>query len=476
MPPDPILTHAYDPERFRASAHQLVDLLADELAANLSATQSQSLPWQTPQQSEAFWRDLATQAPSIMDIARTVLQRSVRISDPRFIGHQICTPIPDAILAGFLTDFVNNGSGVYEMGMAGVAMERWIMDQVAQRLDLPETAAGVMTSGGTLGNLTALLCARSVKSPTDVWKSGTSGQLAIMVSEQSHYCVRRAAGIMGWGESGIITVPCNDRFSMSTDQLPELYQQATGRGITVIGVVGSACGTSTGAFDDLNAIASFCRHHDLWFHVDGAHGAALAFSDVHKGKLAGIEHADSVVIDFHKMLMTPVLASAVLFRRGLDGFRTFCQQADYLFAESNDANWDDLAQRTFECTKTMMAVKFYTVLAGGGPGLLAANVDRLMAMTGELVREIQRRPAFELAVQPQCNIVCFRHRHRSAIDLNDWNNRLRQRIIHRGEYYLVQTKLHGQTWLRCTVTNPMTGPKEFVGMLDQIEQIATQID
>ena len=465
----------YDPESFRRRGHELIDLLADHLAKSTARHNEQVMPWQPPDQSCQFWDEFANSKPNLVELADEVIKRSVRISDPRFIGHQICTPAPDAILAGLVADFANNGNGVYEMGIAGVAMEQNVVKQICSHLGLGVDAGGVMTSGGSLGNLTALLCARSVKAPTDVWKKGSYESLAVMVSQQAHYCVDRSARIMGWGDDGVIAVPCDNQYRMRTDLLPELLENAKASGRTVIAVVGSACTTSTGSFDDLNAIASFCEANDLWFHVDGAHGAALTFSSKRREKLAGIERADSVVLDFHKMLMTPVITSAILWRRAHDGFRTFSQQADYLFAQTDGANWHDLAKRTFECTKNMMALKIYSLLAIHGTKLLSQNVDRLIEMTQTLVEIITSRFDFELATEPECNIVCFRYCNCDPDCIDHLNAKVRMRMIQKGQYYLVQTKLNGETWLRCTVTNPLTSRKDFVGLMDELALTATQV-
>ena len=189
------------------------------------------------------------------------------------------------------------------MGMAGTAMERHVIGQCSELFGWDRHLAdGFLTSGGTLGNLTALLAARATKSSACDWEEGSHRQLAVMVSDQAHYCIDRAARIMGWGDTGIIRVPTDGQFRMQTEKLKALYDEAISDGIDVIAVVGSACSTSTGSFDDLKAIGRFCKDQHLWFHVDGAHGCAVAFSDLHRELIEGIETADSVVIDFHKIV------------------------------------------------------------------------------------------------------------------------------------------------------------------------------
>lgn len=476
---DSILRDAYSAEQFRESAHRIVDLLADHLAGSLAGEHRHSLPWLEPEQSLEHWSRIAEQRVSVEELCRQLIERSVRISDPKFMGHQICSPAPTAILAGFITDFLNNGSGVYEMGMAGTAMEKAVIRAVAERFGFPEGSDGFMTSGGTLANLTALLAARSVKdSTTDSWNTGTQEPLAILVSEQAHYCVDRAAKIMGWGEAGVIHVPTNQNFQMDVSQLAETLAAAESRGRKVISVVGSACTTSTGSFDDLQAIGEFCRDKDLWFHVDGAHGGAIAFSGKHRHLLRGIELADSVSIDFHKMLMTPVLTSAVVFRRKLDSFRAFSVEADYLFSKNSEGAGEldeyNLAKRTFECTKTMMSTKIFSVLAVHGPELLEANIDHLHEQTQRLAEMLEEHEQFQLAVQPQTNIVCFRYCVGPESMWSELNLWIREQLVREGKHYIVKTTLRGDAWLRCTIANPFSTEREMSDLLDAIVRIGSE--
>lgn len=471
-----LLKKAYDPEAFREQGHKLVDQLADHLAASLNGKQEQTIPWQEPEESVAFWRDFAAGSGATTEtFAQEFLSRSVRISDPRFLGHQICEPVPTAQLASLAVEMLNNGSGVYEMGMAGTGMEKYVIGQVAEAFGFSDSADGFMTSGGTLANLTAMLAARAARGNGEDWRGGTEGsKYAILVSDQAHYCVDRAIRIMGWGEAGLILVPTNDRFQMRTELLPELLAQAKAEGRQVLGVVGSACSTSTGSFDDLRAIGEFCQANDLWFHVDGAHGAALAFSKTHRSKLAGIELADSVVIDFHKMMMTPVLSSALIFRNGDDSFRAFSIEAEYLFArDAGQLDQYNLARRTFECTKSVLSARVYSTFAIHGAELFDANIDRLHQLAEEFAAMVELHPHFELCVEPETNIVCFRYSGPSLeASQSECNDRIRDDLIREGVYYIVKTKLHGETWLRCTVANPFTSKEELNGLLKRLMELA----
>lgn len=472
-----MLKAAFDPEDFRREGHALIDVLADYLAdAQSDAPSLPVIPWRSPEEQYLRWKtdqELAGDQPPVTHYLKEILAESIHLHQPRYMGHQVCPPAPAAALAGLLAAFLNNGMAVYEMGGPATAIERLVIEEVARQFGFGPEAGGMLTSGGTLANLTALLAARSRFSGADVWREGHHKPLALMVSEEAHYCVDRAARIMGWGDAGIIKVPVNAKFKMRTRLLEPLYQEAKAKGLEVIAVVGSACTTSTGSFDDLAAISRFCQKHGLWFHVDGAHGAALAYSREHRHILHGIETADSVALDFHKMLMTPALTTALVFRQGGDSYRTFSQRAQYLFGEE-EQEWYNMAKRNFECTKLMMSVKAYVLMRNYGPGLFEEYVDRVVANGQAFAEMVRARLQWELAVQPECNIVCFRWKPvgLKADDVDKLNLRIRRAVLEDGRFYIVQTNLRGRTWLRVTLTNPFTTEKEMQELLEFCEGMA----
>jgi len=469
-----LLQQAYDPSSFRKEGHRLVDLLADYLETAQKG--GSDLPVMPSYEPDALHEEYRLDKIKSPDLFSRVLADSIHVHHPRYVGHQVCPPIPMTALAGLIGDLLNNGMGVYEMGQAANAIEREVVRNVAQQMDMGPEAGGFLTSGGTLGNLTALLTARSLKADTRVWTEGHTEKLALMVSEQAHYCVDRAVRILGWGEEGIIKVPVDSDYRMRTDQLPELFRQAEDRGIRVIAVVGSACSTATGSFDDLEAIAEFCRKEDLWFHVDGAHGGALAYSSKYRSRIRGIERADSVVMDFHKMLLTQALTTALIYRNHRHAYATFQQKAEYLWSRQEAPEWFNPAKRTFECTKVMMGLRPYLLLHTYGPQIFDQYLTRVMDLTRAFADLVRKEPHFELALDPQCNILCFRFR-KEGMEMeanNELNSTIRQEIIDSGKFYLVQTQLQGTLWLRCTFTNPFTTVEHFSALLEEIRKRGIQ--
>jgi L-2,4-diaminobutyrate decarboxylase len=468
---NPIIEKVFSPEYFRQQGHALIDQLADYLGQVETREEDILLPYHRPEVALDFWqKDI--EKPLLDDASelfQTVVERSIHLHHPRAMGHQVPPPAPMAALAGLVSNVLNNGMAVYEMGMTANGMERVVTDWMAKHLGFTQKANGIVTSGGTLANLTAMLTARAVKAPAHVWTEGTSDKLAIIVSEQAHYCIDRAARIMGLGTQGIIKVPTDARYKMRTELLEEYYQKATAEGLVVFAIVGSCCTTSTGSFDDLEAVADFAEKHNLWFHADGAHGGAAIFSKKYRKILRGVERADSVVIDFHKMMMTPALATALIYKNGSDSYHTFQQKAQYLWATTEE-DWYSSGKRTFECTKAMIALKTYTLIRLYGEAAFEANVDTLFDLGKNFAQQINARPLFELAVEPECNIVCFRVNDGCGRDLNELNAKILQTIIEHGRFYFVQTTLHSVVYLRVSLMNPLTNAQDLTELLDTIEQ------
>ncbi len=470
-----LLKNVYNPETFRRQGHALIDLLADYLDSSLNRREDKVIQWEDPETAEKRWEErLFAQNADPVALFRQVVDESIKLHHPRYMGHQVSPAAPVAALAGALNDLLNNGMGVYEMGIPGTAMERAVLKSVARKMGFGSAADGVLTSGGSLANLTALLTARSVSARRQVWSEGNNRQLALLVSEEAHYCVDRAVRIMGWGEAGIIKVPSDEAFRMRTELLEPLYGEAIAQGKEVIAVVGSACSTSTGSFDDLEAIGRFAAKYGLWFHVDGAHGAANIYSSKYRHLVKGLELADSVVMDFHKMLLTPTITTALVFKDGRHSFRTFAQKAVYLLNQEGDEDWYNLAKRTFETTKTMLSLRAFSLLQTYGEAIFDEYVTTVNELTASFADWLETRTGWQLAVRPACNILCFRIAppNLNALEANALNEAIRQELLEEGKFYIVKTNLRGLTFLRVTLTNPFTQIGDLEALVSVLEKKA----
>ncbi|MFD0797774.1 pyridoxal phosphate-dependent decarboxylase family protein [Maribacter chungangensis] len=472
----PLLHQVYDTDMFRKKGHELIDQLADHLEDKLRQTSKNAIHWNEPDTELAFWENFLKNGVENR-LFPEIIKRTTYIHHPHYIGHQVTPTAPMTALTGMISSLLNNGMAVYEMGMSPSAIERVVTDVLCKKIGYDTHSGGFLTSGGTLANLTALLTARKANVEADIWNEGSQQQLGIMVSEEAHYCVDRAAKIMGLGEQGIIKIPATTDFRMDTALLEETYAEATKKGIHIFAIIGSAPSTATGMFDDLQQIADFAKNKKLWFHVDAAHGGAAIFSPKYKPLLKGIDQADSVVIDGHKMMMMPALTTALLYKKSVHTNVTFSQKADYLLTESELEDWCNSGKKTFECTKTMMSIHWFTMLKLYGEDVFDAYVTHLFDMGEHFAGVISEHPHFELAVQPMSNIVCFRFidAKLSSEAQNKQNETIRKALLEDGEFYIVQTKLRGVHYLRVTIMNPFTTETHFNNLLDKICVLADNI-
>ncbi len=466
------LQAARDPERFRALGHAVVDRLAEYLAAAGERAIPVARPLDPARMSERWPADFAGGADPLALVER-ILAESVVTHHPGYVGHQLAAPLPLAAL-GTLVTAVTNGSGaIYELSQSSTACEAALAQYLGDRLGLPATAGGMIVHGGTIATLTALLAARQAQAGFDAWRDGAHGgpPLALLASDQAHYSTARAAQIMGFGEAGAIAVESDERFRMRPEALVAAIAAARAGGQRPIAVVATAGTTPTGAFDPLDDIAGICAAEGLWLHVDAAHGGSAALSPSLAPQLAGIGRADSVVWDLHKTLPFPALASLLAYARARDAYGAFAQKADYLF-RSDDPGAENMGTRTLECTRPQLALVAYLGFAAVGGEGLRAHVERLWALGAELAAAVRESGDFELALEPECNIVCFRHRAPQGADSDAHQERIRGAVNASGRYYLVQTRLRGATWLRCALMNAATTRDDLAGLLSALRAAA----
>ncbi|HHM21115.1 MAG TPA: aspartate aminotransferase family protein, partial [Bacteroidetes bacterium] len=447
------LQDAYDPENFRRQGHRLVDLLADYFGEiKKGGPGTKVLDYVPPEELYRRWQGDFERIPHSdePDFYKAMLRELTHLHHPRYLGHQTSVVSPVAALAGLLGASLDPGMGVYEQGTSGVVIERLLSKKLGRLIGWDDSCDGFLTSGGTLGNLTALLCARQVMTQSDVWENGYQGrQYAFMVSSQAHYSVARAIKIMGMGSRGVVAIPVDRHCRMRADLLNDYFEKAKKENVEVLGVVASSCTTATGSYDPLPAIADFCEAKKIWMHVDGAHGACVLFSKKYKYLLEGIERADSVIMDFHKMLMTPKLITSVLFKKAECSYQTFAQKASYLWDKDEDREWYNLGKRTFELTKSFMSIHIYALWRKYGQAIFAENVEQLYDKAKLFSKIINSESDFEtILTNPQSNIICFRYIQKkwSEKTTEKINLIIRQHLIEEGIYFIVQTRVEGKLY------------------------------
>ncbi|MEV4095845.1 pyridoxal phosphate-dependent decarboxylase family protein [Streptosporangium saharense] len=482
----PGLTAAFDPGRFHDDAMDIVN----RLTAYLGDRSVRGLDLIDPEVLLKAARGLMTperqhvadfDPDRVNQIVNLYAETGIPVHSPGYMGRQFSGVVPLAGLIDLVSSVVNQPSSFYEAGQLPNVAERLMADELNRFIGWDrDRFAMVTTSGGSLANLTALLAARNRAFP-QIWTRGagdTPGPPAIAISEDAHYSVTRAAGVLGIGERQIIRLPADRTGRIRPDLAEPVLEEARERGLRPFCLVASAGTTSMGAFDPLDELAALARRHELWLHVDGAHGASLLLSDRHRDKLRGIEHADSLTWDAHKMLFMPAPCTLLFYRDKTAARGAFKQRASYVFDEEPDIySAYDSADKNFECTKRPMIMPLWTVWSVYGQALFAQKIDRLCEMTRQAHRMISAEPDFAVAHEPESNILCFRYlpdgmdpaaAHRLQLEI-------RNRIRGGGRFFISKVDIHGVAALRVVVMNHLIEADHLAMLIAEIRNIGQQV-
>ena len=478
---------AYDPQRFRAAAGEWADLLASHLTA-VTNRETPVLNWTDPATNIAEaerWlnRPGSEPATQFADIVRQMLARGHNLHHPHYIGHQVPAPVPIAGLFDAVGAVTNQVMAIYEMGPWATAVERALINRLGEQIGWKrDEFAGLVTHGGSLGNLTGLLTARNVKLPGS-WEDGTGtndAQATIIVQGDAHYSVARAAGVIGIGTKNVMRAELDVRRKLDPQKLDEQITQLRHDGRHVFAVSACACATPIGAFDPLWDVAEVCRKHGVWLHVDAAHGGAALFSRQHRHLLDGLDQADSVVWDAHKMMFVPALCAFVFYRDKKHRFETFRQDAPYLFDPSVPGMAEyDSGMLTLECTKRAAAYGLWGLWSLFGQQLFEDLVDVTFGLGRAFYEKLLATDDFVPLHEPECNIVTFRYIPTTMKEsppevLGQFQREVRRRLIESGRFYIVQTNLNGCGALRVTIINPLTTTDDLDELLVAIRDLGKQ--
>lgn len=413
------------------------------------------------------------EAENFLDFLSPYLAHSQHMHHSGYIGHQVAVPHEGAAIADMIHGVINNPMAVYEMGPTASVCERVVINWMLSKVgwfdgnwdDFGKTdgGGGVLTHGGSMANLTAVLAARAKAFPKS-WEEGVPANAAVMAPAVSHYSVARAVSIAGFGQNAIVPSPVDKWGVLRPENLESLYRQARNSGRDVFMVTANACATATGLYDPIDEVADFCEAHGLWLHIDGAHGASALISEETRPLLKGLHRADSLVWDAHKMLRTSALCAAVLFRRQVDMAGAFHQKASYIFHDGEQIGFD-IGPYALECTKAPLGTKLFLVLALEGEKGLGEFVAKQYADTHRFYELIKAQDDFECPYVPQSNILCFRYK---GVTGNVAQSAVREAVLARGNFYITSAEVNGTRYLRLSVMNPLTDDATIMALLDEI--------
>jgi glutamate/tyrosine decarboxylase-like PLP-dependent enzyme len=376
---------------------------------------------------------------------RDVLAKACISSDhPRYLAFVPTAPSE----AATLFDLVVSASSIYGdwwlEGAGAIYAENETLRWLAGLAGLPESSGGVFVSGGTLGNLAAMTTAR------ETWRRthGRHRPIAVACAPGVHSSVRLAAMVL---DVPIATVEPDDRGRLTEANLRAAVGQASADGVDVMAVVATAGATNTGVVDDLDGAGRVARDIGAWFHVDGAYGGAALASSIGRPLLAGIERADSFVVDPHKWLFAPFDCAALVYRDPAQAGATFTQRAEYLETLAVTSEWNP-SDFAIHMTRRVRGLPLWFSLTAHGTDAYDRAVTRGLELARTAADLIRAADHLELVLEPELSVVLFRRVGWSSGDYQHWSDQ----ALAEGLALVVPTVHDGETIFRFCFVNPTT--------------------
>ncbi len=455
------------PEEMRRQGYRVVDALVEVLSGDRPIMRVAS-----PAETRAAIDAPPSAAGTGFDTALTEMLGHIDArGDPAAAGYLAFIPgFPT--WPGALADLISSALNVDCCWWAGGAgpsqLELTVLGWFAEWIGYPPDADGILVSGGSAANLTALGCARELRA------GGMSDDLMVYVSNQSHSSVARAARTLGFRPEQVRVVACDRGFRMSVGALERAMDADRRAGRTPLAVCANAGTTNTGAVDPLRGLAELCRQHGAWLHVDAAYGGFAALTERGRNALTGIELADSVTLDPHKWLFQPFECGALLVRERDSLRRAFQIMPDYLRDVSTEASVN-LSDRGLQLTRAARALKVWLSVQTFGLDAFRRAIDGGLDLAGEAARRIEASPTLELMAPVELGVVALR-RHPPGVDdereLSRLNDALVGEIERSGDILVSSTRLFGRTAIRMCFLNPTTTTVQLDRALDLLEHAA----
>jgi aromatic-L-amino-acid decarboxylase len=465
-----------DWEEFRALGHKMLDDVVDYLRQIRQRPTWRPMPDSVRRQFRASLPEDPSDLASVYeDFGQFIAPYALGNAHPGFMGWVHGGGTPVGVLAEMLAAGLNSNLGGRDH--AGIEVEHQIVEWVRQIFEFPKTASGVFVTGTSMANLMAVLVARTWALGPDCRARGagaTGRGLRAYGSKAVHGCIARAMDFAGFGSDALRLIDTHINHRLDVAALSRAVEADRSAGLTPFLVVGSAGTVDTGAIDDLEKIASFCRREGLWFHVDGALGALATLSPEIAPHLSGIESADSIGFDFHKWAQVPYDAGFLLVRDGSRHLDAFASPAAYLRREARGlaagSPWPcDLGpdlSRGFRALKTWFTLKTY------GTKCLGEVIARSCQVARHLEARIQSEPALELLSPAYLNIVCYRYR---APDPDEFNAALAVAIQESGIAAPSTTVIDGKLAIRAAIFNHRTREQDVDALIDATLELAADL-
>ncbi len=404
------------------------------------------------------------------DVCREMIDKGFHVPSANYFGLMNPTPTYMAVLAEALVAALNPQLATLARSQLASKVEHETVRWIGQRVfdtDAESPFAGTFTSGGNEANFSAIAMALAQHFPKciDNGIASIGAQPVLYSSEEAHHSLDKSAGLLGLGRRALRRIAINDRLQVDPHKLAARIAEDYATGLKPFCVIGTAGTTNSGAVDDLEALADICRRYGLWFHVDGAYGAAATFSDKHRDLVRGIEQADSVTIDPHKWLAMPFAAGVILTRHSDTLRKAFEVTTPYMPRVANPDLIDNFKVST-QWSRRMNSLKLWLTLRVHGRRSYEELIDRQLRLARSFHDWLGTSESFEIAAPMYLPIVNFRVRAngRSEEEIKAANLAVVDEVTRDGQRWISSTVVNGRSVIRMMVISYLSDEHNLEGL------------
>lgn len=411
----------------------------------------------------------------LMEEVKSYLKHAVRTSHPAYVNQLFGGFNLPAYVGEVLTAATNTSMYTYEVAPVATLMEMSIVNKMLTYTGWPEGTGSMMT-GGSNTNMVAMLLARNaIFKGSKLEGISALPKLAVLVSERAHFSMLKAANTIGIGQNGIIKVPIDARGRMRKEGLEAAMQETIKKGMLPFMVCSTAGTTETGSFDAIDEASTFAKQHSLWHHVDGSWGGSLIMSEKFQYLFKGLELADSFSWNPHKLMSIPLICS-VLLVRDTEVMREEIQSydADYIYHD-NDTSAYDMGPASLQCGRRVDALKLWLSWKYHGDQGYAARMEHLWDLAQFATQFIESQSHLELMFPTQSLNVNFRFKVPQGVDANDFNEKLRYRLIHQGSAMVNYCKLDHGLSIRLVLLNSDLQKEDLLSLFALVKAAGDQL-
>ena len=401
-----------------------------------------------------------------------VIPASLNTASPGYLAYIPGGGLFHAAVADLIADATNRYVGVWLAAPGLAQIEENVIQWFCAMLGLPSSAGGILTTGGSLANLIAVITARRERLPPEFLGG------VVYASEEAHHSVRKAALLAGLLPERVRAIPTDARFRLRPDALAAAVAADRALGLSPFLLVASAGTTSTGAVDDLQALADLAARERLFFHVDAAYGGFFALTARGRAALRGIDRADSVTLDPHKSLFLPYGTGCLLVREREALRRAHAVPASYLPPMQQDEGLVDFCELGPELSRDARGLRVWLPLAMHGAGVFRAALDEKLDLARRAAEALRSLPGVELTAEPELSLLAFRAQLPGASDaaVDARSRRLLAKINEKQRVLLTGAVVRGRFMIRMCVLSFRTHEDRVDAAIDDVRASLSELD